>query len=128
MYPRPVPFNNERRLSLKHDNLDPNQILETNMKKVEALKNALSEGTYAVPAEDLAPKLMESMFQSIIFNDEARNTASGSQLETGDQVNPKQRADPKVPDGVTVSRKDLRSTSVPSKRSPVAHRSKREPR
>jgi hypothetical protein len=50
------------------------------MEKVEALKKAVSEGNYTVPAEDLAPKLMESMFLNTIL-DEAPNWTSDSQLE-----------------------------------------------
>jgi hypothetical protein len=71
------------------------------MKKVEALKKAVSEGTYSVPAEDLAPKLMESMFQNSIF-DEAPDRASGSRLEADDQLNPQQPAALEVP-GVDAS-------------------------
>jgi hypothetical protein len=109
MYPRPARFkHNHRRSSLKPENFDLNQIRETDMRKVEALKQAVSEGTYTVPPEDLAPKLMESMFRNTIF-DEAPNMASGSQLEADDRVNPQQRAAPKVPAGAMVSRKDWRT-------------------
>ena len=85
---------------MKSDSLDLNH-LQLNMKKVEALKKAVSEGTYTVPAEDLAPKLMESMFKNAIF-DQAPNTASGSRLETGDQLNPQQPPALEVP-GVDAS-------------------------
>jgi anti-sigma28 factor (negative regulator of flagellin synthesis) len=44
---------------LKADSVNLNPLQEINMKKVKALKKAVSDGTYAVPAEDLAPKLME---------------------------------------------------------------------
>jgi hypothetical protein len=94
---------------VKPENFDPNQISYIDMKKVEALKKALSEGTYAVPAEDLAPKLMESMFRNTIF-DEAPNMVSDSQLEADDQVHAKQRAAPEFQGGAMVSRKDSRST------------------
>jgi hypothetical protein len=70
-------------------NFHLNQIPDTDMKKVEALKKAVSEGTYTVAAEDLAPKLMESMFRNTILDD-APNGASGSQLEADDQVNAQQ--------------------------------------
>jgi flagellar biosynthesis anti-sigma factor FlgM len=109
---------NHRSLSLKHDSLDLNHLQEIDMKKVEALKKAVSEGTYTVPAEDLAPKLMESMFRNTLL-DEAPNRASDSQLETNYQVNPQQRAVLEIPGGEMVSRKDLRSASVPSDGSPA---------
>jgi hypothetical protein len=53
---------------LKPDSINLNRLQEIDMKKVEALKKAVSEGTYTVPAEDLAPKLMESMFQNTILD------------------------------------------------------------
>jgi hypothetical protein len=93
---------------LNPDNIDINQISDTDMKKVEALKKAVSEGTYTVPAEDLVAKLVESMFRSTNL-DGAPNGASGSQLEADDQVNPQQRAAPEAPGGAMVSRKDSRS-------------------
>jgi flagellar biosynthesis anti-sigma factor FlgM len=98
---------NHGSLSLKPDNFDLNQIPDTDMKKVEALKRAVSEGNYTVHAEDLAPKLMESMFRNTIL-DEAPNRASGSQLEADDRVNPQQRVAPEVPGGRMVSRRDSR--------------------
>jgi Anti-sigma-28 factor, FlgM len=61
------------------------------MKRVEALKKAVFDGTYAIPAEDLAPKLMESMFRNTIF-DEAPSRTSASRLKTNDQLNPQQPA------------------------------------
>jgi Anti-sigma-28 factor, FlgM len=103
---------------LNPDNIALNQISDTDMKKVEALKKAVSEGTYTVPAEDLAPKLMESMFRNTIL-DEAPNGEWGSQLETNDRVNPQQRAAPEIPGSEMVSRKDSRSASVPSDGSPA---------
>ena len=93
---------------MKPENFDPNQISDTDMKKIEALKKAVSERTYAVPAEDLAPKLMASMFRNTIL-DEASNGASGSQLEADDRVDPQQPAAPGVPGGGIVSRRDSRS-------------------
>jgi hypothetical protein len=109
MYPRPVRFNhNQRRSSLKPNNFGLNQIPDKDMKKVEALKNAVSKGTYTVPAEDLAPKLMESMFRNFIL-DQAPNGAAGSQLEADDRLNPEQRSAPEVPGGARESRKDSRS-------------------
>jgi hypothetical protein len=86
---------------LKPDSLNLNHLQEVDMKKVEALKKAVSDRTYAVPAEDLALKLMESMFQNAIF-DEAPNTASGSRLEAEDRLNPQQPAALEVP-GVDAS-------------------------
>jgi hypothetical protein len=83
---------------LNPDSIDVDQISDTDMKKVEVLKKAVSEGIYAVPAEDLAPKLMESMFRNTIL-DEAPNGVFGSQLETTDQVNPQQRAALEIPGG-----------------------------
>jgi hypothetical protein len=77
-------------LSLKPDSLDVNDLQEIDMKKIEALKKAVSAGTYTVPAEDLAPKLMESMFQNTIL-DETPIGASVSQLEVEDHYRP-QRA------------------------------------
>jgi anti-sigma28 factor (negative regulator of flagellin synthesis) len=106
---RPVSHQiNHRSLSLKPDSLDLNHVQEIDMKRVSALKKAVSEGTYAVPAEDLVPKLMESMFRNTIL-DEGPDMASGSRVETDEQVNPQQRADPEIPGGATVSRKDSRS-------------------
>jgi PAS domain S-box-containing protein len=80
---------------LKPDNFDLNQIPDTDMRKVEALKKAVSEGTYAVPAEDLATKLMESMFRNTIL-DESPNRASGSQLEANDLSEEKATMEQKV--------------------------------
>jgi hypothetical protein len=108
---------------LKSDSLDLSYLQEIDMKKVVALKKAVSEGTYTVPAVDLAPKLLESMFRNTIL-DEAPNRASGSQLETNDQVNPQQRAALEIPGGEMVSRKDSRSASVPSDGSPAKRGSK----
>jgi hypothetical protein len=52
---------------LEKDHLGSNDLIETvNMVK---LKNAVSNGTYTVRAEDLVPKLMEDMFQSLISLD-----------------------------------------------------------
>jgi hypothetical protein len=78
------------------------------MKKLEALKTAVSEGTYTVPAEDLVAKLMEFMFRSSNL-DGAPNGASGSQLEADDQANPPKPAASEVPGRAIVSRKDSRS-------------------
>ena len=88
---------------------DPNQISDVDMKKVEALRKAVSDGKYVIPAEDLAPKLMESLFRNTIL-DAAPNGVSGSQVEADDQ------AAPKVNGGVVISRNGLRSASVPSDR------------
>jgi anti-sigma28 factor (negative regulator of flagellin synthesis) len=110
--------NQPRSLSLKPNSLGLNHVQEIDLKKVEALKKAVYEGTYAVAAEDLVPKLMESMFRNTIL-DEVPDMASGSQLETNDQVNPQQRVAPEVPGGEMVSRKDSRSASVPSDGSPA---------
>ena len=70
---------------MKPENFAPNEISDTNMKKVEALKKAVSEGNYTVPAEDLAPKLVVSMFRNTIL-DEDPNGPSGSQLEIDDRA------------------------------------------
>jgi hypothetical protein len=94
-------------MSLKPANFALNQIPDTDMMKVEALKKAVSEGNYAIPAEDLAPKLMESLFRNTIL-DEAPNGVSGSQLEADDQ------AAAEVNGGAMISRNGLRSASVPS--------------
>ena len=121
MYPRPVRFNrNQRRLCLKPENFAPNEISDTNMKKVEALKKAVSEGNYTVPAEDLAPKLVVSMFRNTIL-DEAPNGASGFKLEADDQ------AALEVDGGEIVSHNDLRSVSaVPSDGPPGGRGPKRK--
>jgi Anti-sigma-28 factor, FlgM len=105
-------------LGLKPESVDLNHLQEIDMKKVEALKKAVSEGTYTVAAEELAPKLMELMFRNTIL-DETPIGASVSQLETNDQVNPQQRAALDIPGGEMVSRKDSRSASVPSDGSPA---------
>jgi hypothetical protein len=116
---RPVLFKyNHRSFSLKPDSLDLNHLQEIDMKKVEALKKAVSEGTYTVPAEDLVPKLMESMFQNTI-PDEAPNRASGSRLEAEDQFNPSNKSDLENPGGEMVRSKDSRSASVPFDGSPA---------
>jgi hypothetical protein len=102
MYRRTVRFkHNHRSLSVKLDDYDLKQIPDADTKKVEALKKLISDGDYTVPAEDLAPKLMEAMFRSTILDD-APNGASCSQLEADDQ------AAPKVNGGAMVSRKDSR--------------------
>jgi hypothetical protein len=99
---------------LKPGNLNLNHLQEIDMKKVEALKKAVSAGTYTVLAEDLAPKLMESVFQNTIFQ-EAPNSASGSRLEADDQLNPQQLAALEVP-GVDAS--DGSPSGSGSKRGP----------
>jgi hypothetical protein len=99
---------------LKPDSVNLNHFQEIDMKKVEALKKAVSDGTYAVSAEDLVPKLMESMFQNAIF-DKAPNTAPGSRLEAEDQLIPPQPAAVKVP-GVDAS--DGSPSGSGSKRGP----------
>jgi hypothetical protein len=93
---------------LKPENLDPNQISGADMKKVEALKRAVSEGNYVVSAEDLTPKLMESMFRNTVL-DEAPNGASSSQLGTEQQPHPENHDTPETPGGTIVNRKDSRS-------------------
>jgi Anti-sigma-28 factor, FlgM len=45
------------------DYLDPNHIEYADIKKLEALKKAVSEGTYTVSAEDLTPKILEFAWQ-----------------------------------------------------------------
>src|ERR1700730_10402044 len=88
-YPRPVCFKfNHRSLSLNPDNYDLTQIPDTDTRKVEALRKAISDGYYTVPAENLAPKLMESLFRNTIL-DEDPNGPSGSQLEIDDRAAPK---------------------------------------
>jgi hypothetical protein len=88
---------------LKSDSLDLNRLQEIDMKKVEALKRAVSEGTYTVPAEELAPKLMQSMFQNTIL-DENSIGASVSQLEAEDHYRPQHSDAPEIP-GAIVNRK-----------------------
>jgi hypothetical protein len=95
---------NPRSLRLKSDSLHLNRPQEIDMKKVEALKKAVSEGTYIVPAEDLAPKLMESMFQNIILG-ETLIEASVSQLEAEDQYSPQHIDAPEIPGGAKIYRK-----------------------
>ena len=98
---------------MKSDSFNLNRLQEIDMKKVEALKKAVSEGTYTVPAEDLAPKLMEAMFPNTIL-DEVPNRASGTQLEAEDRLNPPNSHGLEIPGGEIVSRKDSRSASGPS--------------
>jgi Anti-sigma-28 factor, FlgM len=88
------------------DNYDLKQIPDTDMKRVEALKKAISEGNYTVPAEDLAPKLLESVFRSNIL-DEDSNGRLGSKLKAGDQAASKGNG------GAMVDQNGSRSTSVP---------------
>jgi hypothetical protein len=90
---------------LKSDSLNLNRLQEIDMKKVEALKRAVSEGTYTVPAEDLAPKLMESLFQNFIW-DESPIGVSVSQLEAEEQDSPQHMDVPKMPSGAMINRKD----------------------
>lgn len=53
---------------MEKDQLGSNDLIETvNMVKLGNL--SVSNGTYTVRAEDLAPKLMEYMFQSLISLD-----------------------------------------------------------
>jgi Anti-sigma-28 factor, FlgM len=92
---------------LNPDKYDLKQIPDTDTKKVEALKKVISEGNYTVPSEDLAPKLMESLFRNTIL-DEDPNGPPGSQLEMGD------RAAPKVNGGAMVNQNGSHSASVPS--------------
>jgi hypothetical protein len=75
------------------------------MKKVEALKKVISEGNYTVPAEELAPKLMASLFRNTIL-DEDPNETSGSQLDD--------RAVQDVEGGASENHNGLHSASVPS--------------
>lgn len=89
------------------DNYDLKQIPDTDIKKVEALKKVISEGNYTVRAEDLAPKLMESMFRNTIL-DEALNGPIGSQLDVNN------KAAPKVSGGAMVNENGSHSASVPS--------------
>jgi hypothetical protein len=73
-------------LDLTNENLKLQHFLsEIDLKKIEALRRAISDGTYAVRAEDLAPKIMQHMSQNSIL-DEASTTASASSLEPKDQV------------------------------------------
>jgi hypothetical protein len=44
----------------------PDLIETVNLKKLENLKDAVSNGTYAVRAEDLAPKLLEHLLQFLL--------------------------------------------------------------
>jgi Anti-sigma-28 factor, FlgM len=90
---------------LKSDSLDLNRLQEIDLKKVEALKKAVSEGTYTVPAEDLAPRLLESMFQNAIFA-ETSIGASVSELEAEDRYRPQHSDAPKIAGGAMVNRKD----------------------
>ena len=48
-----------------HENPSSNQptIDPDRLKKIESLKQAVADGTYYVPAEDLARKLIEHMLQ-----------------------------------------------------------------
>lgn len=96
---------NYRSPDLNPDEYDLNQIPDTDLKRVETLKKIISAGNYAVPAEDLAQKLMQSAFQSYIL-DEAPNGLSGSQLEADD------RAVPEVNDGAMINQNDSHSASV----------------
>jgi hypothetical protein len=87
---------------LKSDNFNLNSLQEIDMKKVEALKRAVSEGTYTVPAEDLVPKLIEPLFQNTIL-DETPLEVSVSELEAEDQHSPQHRDAPKIPGGAMVN-------------------------
>jgi Anti-sigma-28 factor, FlgM len=90
---------------LKSDSINLNRLQEIDMKKVEALKKAVSEGTYTVPAEDLVPKLMELLFQNTIL-DETSIGVSVSQLEAEDQDSPQHSDAREIPGGVMANRND----------------------
>jgi hypothetical protein len=98
-------------LNLKSDTFNLNRLQEIDMKKVEALKKAVSEGTYNVPAEDLVPKLMESMFQNTIL-DATSIGVSISQLEAEDQHCPQHTDAPEIARGAMVNRKDSHLASM----------------
>jgi len=55
------------------------------MKRLEKLKKAVSNGTYAVRAEELAPKLMQYMLQAFILH-ETSIGGSTPRLEAEDQL------------------------------------------
>jgi hypothetical protein len=95
---------------LKPVNSALNQISDTDMMKVEALKKAIFGGNYTVPAEDLAPKLIDSLFRNTIL-DEDPNGPSGAQLEMDD------RTAPKVNGGAMGNQNGSHPAAVPS---PVA--------
>jgi Anti-sigma-28 factor, FlgM len=90
---------------LKSDSFDLSRLQEIDMKKVEALKKAVSEGTYIVPAEDLVPKLIESLFQNTIL-DEISIGVSVSPLEAEDQQSPQRIDVPGIPSGAKINRED----------------------
>jgi hypothetical protein len=96
---------------LKSDSFNLNRLQKLDMKKVEALKKAVSEGTYTVPAEDLVPKLMESLFRNTIL-DETSIGVSISQLEAEDQHSPQHTDAPEIASGAMVNRKDSHLASM----------------
>jgi anti-sigma28 factor (negative regulator of flagellin synthesis) len=81
-----------RRLNVTSQDSDPNHLEDHHTSKLEALKKAVSEGTYAVSVEDLAPKIMESMLQNTIIG-ETTNRASTSQLGVADRLIRSKRTD-----------------------------------
>jgi hypothetical protein len=94
---------------LKSGSFNLNRLKAIDMKEVEALKKAVSDGTYTVPAEDLAPKLMQSLFQNTILD----GTSIGvpvSQLEAEDQYNPQHSDAPEI--RAMVNRKDSQQASM----------------
>jgi hypothetical protein len=92
---------------LKSDTFNLSRLQEIDMKKIEALKKAVSEGTYSVPAEDLVPKLMASLFQNTIL-DETSIAVSVSQLEAEDQHSQQHSDAPEIPGGAMVNRNHSR--------------------
>jgi hypothetical protein len=90
---------------LKSDSFNLNRLQEIDTKKVEALKKAVSEGTYTVPAGYLVPKLMESLFQNTIL-DETSIGVSVSQLKAEDQHSPQHSNASEIPGGAMVNRND----------------------
>jgi Anti-sigma-28 factor, FlgM len=96
---------------LKSDSFNLNRLQKIDMKKVEALKKAVSEGTYTVPAEDSVPKLMESLFRNTIL-DETSIGVSISQLEAEDQHSPQHTDAPEIASGAMVNRKDSHLASM----------------
>ena len=75
------------------DDLGPHEFIETtDMKRLEKIKKTVSNGTYAVPVEELAPRLMRHMLQVSTFHETSIGDST-TRLEPEDQLKAPERLD-----------------------------------
>jgi hypothetical protein len=78
---------------LDTDDLGPHEFIETtDMKRLEKIKKTVSNGTYAVPVEELAPRLMRHMLQVSTFHGTSIGDST-TRLEPEDQLKAPERLD-----------------------------------